>query len=196
MWPNLPHGVGSTLPLRVDLLEAIAKGLGLALAVGMIVGAAVPSIVPAWGPATAAVPLGVIVSVAMLSGADEPIWLGFPVGAAGAMLAAVVSRDVLAGAARRLEAEEPGPSGRGAEQAAGREAAEVERLRAHTRLTDDRAAATASLTGVVVIVAVIVAALSLLVAPISLLVFAALLWLAVARRRRAMRKYEGLRVLR
>ena len=40
------------------------------------------------------------------------------------------------------------------------------------------------------------AALSVFVEPFGLVAFLALLWLASARRRRAQRKYEGLRVLR
>jgi hypothetical protein len=42
----------------------------------------------------------------------------------------------------------------------------------------------------------VLAGLSLLVPPVSLLAVLALVWLAAARRRRAARKYEGLRVLR
>jgi hypothetical protein len=46
------------------------------------------------------------------------------------------------------------------------------------------------------IAALIVAGVSILVPPLALLALLALLWLAAARRRRAQRKYEGLRVLR
>jgi chromate transport protein ChrA len=45
-------------------------------------------------------------------------------------------------------------------------------------------------------VALVVAVLSIFVEPFGLLALLALLWLASARRRRAQRKYEGLRVLR
>jgi uncharacterized paraquat-inducible protein A len=41
-----------------------------------------------------------------------------------------------------------------------------------------------------------VAVFSILLPPVSLAALAALLWLASARRRRAERKHEGLRVLR
>ena len=43
---------------------------------------------------------------------------------------------------------------------------------------------------------VIVAAVSLVLKPFSLLVLVALLWVWISRRRRAERKHEGLRVLR
>lgn len=59
-----------------------------------------------------------------------------------------------------------------------------------------RARGGSSIGLIVAVVALIVAALSVLVEPIGLVAFAALLWLASARRRRAQRKYEGLRVLR
>jgi hypothetical protein len=52
------------------------------------------------------------------------------------------------------------------------------------------------LAGLVALAAVALAGLSLLISPISLLAAVALLWLAASRRRRAQRKYEGLRVLR
>jgi hypothetical protein len=49
---------------------------------------------------------------------------------------------------------------------------------------------------IVAVIALIVAALSVLLEPFGLVALAALLWLASARRRRAQRKYEGLRILR
>jgi Flp pilus assembly protein TadB len=54
-------------------------------------------------------------------------------------------------------------------------------------------------SGVTVIVvgaAVVVAGISLVFEPFSLVVLAALSWVWVSRRRRAERKHEGLRVLR
>jgi hypothetical protein len=48
----------------------------------------------------------------------------------------------------------------------------------------------------VALAAVVVAGLSILLGPLALIVLAGLLWLAIARRRRSQRKYEGLRVLR
>ena len=49
---------------------------------------------------------------------------------------------------------------------------------------------------IVALVAVAMAALCLLVSPIALLALVAVVWLALARRRRSDRKYEGLRILR
>jgi hypothetical protein len=51
-------------------------------------------------------------------------------------------------------------------------------------------------TAIVVLAAVVVAGVSLVLKPFSLLVFVALLWLWFSRRRQAERKHEGLRVLR
>jgi hypothetical protein len=50
--------------------------------------------------------------------------------------------------------------------------------------------------GLVVLLAAALAGLSILLPPVSLLVLLALGWLGLARRRRADRKYEGLRILR
>jgi len=59
-----------------------------------------------------------------------------------------------------------------------------------------RARGSSSIGLIVALAALVVAALSVIVQPFGLVAFAALLWLASARRRRAQRKYEGLRVLR
>jgi hypothetical protein len=59
-----------------------------------------------------------------------------------------------------------------------------------------RARGSSSIGLIVALAALAVAALSVIVQPFGLVAFAALLWLASARRRRAQRKYEGLRVLR
>jgi energy-converting hydrogenase Eha subunit C len=59
-----------------------------------------------------------------------------------------------------------------------------------------RAKGASSIGLLVAAVALIVAVLSVFVEPVGLVAFLALLWLASARRRRAQRKYEGLRVLR
>ncbi len=59
-----------------------------------------------------------------------------------------------------------------------------------------RARGASSIGLIVAVIALVVAALSVLVEPVGLVAFAALLWLASARRRRAQRKHEGLRVLR
>ena len=151
----------------MDLL-AICTGLGLALAAGLVVGVVLPPIMPTWGVIAGAAPLGVIGSVVALTGADEPIWPAIPVGIGGAALAALVSRDVAAGATRRATG--------GAEAITAQPPAGV--------------------TALIVLAAVIVAVLSLLVPPFSLVAASALAWLAISRRGREQRKHEGLRVLR
>jgi hypothetical protein len=151
----------------MDLL-AICTGLGLALAAGLVVGVVLPPIMPTWGAVAGAAPLGVLGCAAALSGADEPFWPAIPVGIAGAALAATVSRDVAAGAARR--------HGEGAEAIAAQPPPGVIAL--------------------IVLAAVVVALLSLFAPPFSLAAAAGLGWLALSRRRREQRKHEGLRVLR
>lgn len=146
---------------------AICQGLGLAIAAGLIIGAVVPPIMPTWGMLAGAAPLGVIACGAALNGEDEALWPALPVGLLGAGLAATVSRDVAAGAARRQ---------RGS--------------------ADAGAQAPTGVTAIVVVSAVVVAALSLVVPPFSLVALLALAWLSLSRRRREERKHEGLRVLR
>ena len=68
---------------------------------GSIIGAVVPPIMPTWGVLAGAAPLGMLACGAALNGADEALWPALPVGLLGAGLAAMVSRDVAAGAARR-----------------------------------------------------------------------------------------------
>lgn len=151
----------------MDLL-AICQGLGLAIAAGLIIGVVVPGVMPAWGAIVGAAPLGVLAAAAALSGEDEALWPALPVGLIGAGLAAAVSRDVASGAARR----------------------ERESLEAVT------AQAPAGLIAIVVFAAIVIAALSVVAPPVSLVALAALAWLWLARRRRGERKHEGLRVLR
>jgi hypothetical protein len=146
---------------------AICQGLGLAIAAGLILGVVFPPIMPTWGAVVGAAPLGVIAAGAALHGADVAVWPALPVGVFGAGLAAVVTRDVAAGATRRQQ------GGLGAEPQA-----------------------TGGVTVIVVIAAAVIAGVSLVLKPFSLLVLAALLWLWASRRRRAERKHEGLRVLR
>jgi len=150
------------------MLLAICQGLGLAIAVGLIVGVVLPPIMPSWGAVVGAAPLGVLAAGAALNGADEALWPALPVGVIGAGLAAVVSRDVAAGAARRQQGE----------------------------VTGADAQASGGVTALVVLAAVVVAAVSLVLKPFSLVVLVALCWLWLSRRRRAERKHEGLRVLR
>ena len=87
----------------------------------------------------------------------------------GAGLAAVVTRDVVSGAVRRQQ---------------GGLAAQPQ------------AQSPGGVTAIVVLAAAVVAGVSLVLKPFSLLVLVALLWLWVSRRRQAERKHEGLRVLR
>jgi hypothetical protein len=150
------------------MLLAICQGLGLAIAVGLIIGVVVPPIMPTWGAIAGAAPLAVLAAGAALNGADEALWPALPVGVIGGGLAAIVSRDIASGAARR--------------QADG--------------TLDANAQAPGGVTAIVVLTAAVVAGVSLVLKPFSLLVLIALTWLWVSRRRRAERKHEGLRVLR
>jgi hypothetical protein len=151
----------------VDAL-AICQGLGLAIAAGLIIGAVVPPIMPTWGVVAGAAPLGIIACGAALNGEDEALWPALPVGLLGAGLAATVSRDVAAGAARRQ----------------------------HGSPADAGVQAPTGVTAIIIVSAVVVAAVSLLAPPFSLVVLLALAWLSLSRRRREERKHEGLRVLR
>jgi hypothetical protein len=152
----------------MDLLLAICQGLGLAIAAGLILGVVFPPIMPSWGAVVGVAPLGVIACGAALQGADQPVWPALPVGVLGAGLAAAVSRDVASGAIRRQRDE----------------------------LTDVQAQTPGGVTVIVVLAAVLVAALSLVAPPVSVVVLLALAWLGLSRRRREERKHEGLRVLR
>jgi len=146
---------------------AICQGLGLAIAAGLILGVVLPPIMPSWGAVVGAAPLGILAAGAALNGADEAVWPAVPVGLLGAGLAAVISRDVAAGAARRQQ------GGLGAD-----------------------AQAASGVTFIVVIAAVAIAAVCLFLQPFSLVVLVALLLVWGSRRRQAERKHEGLRVLR
>jgi hypothetical protein len=147
---------------------AICQGLGLAIAAGLILGVVFPPIMPTWGVVAGAAPIGVLAAGAALNGAGEPVWPAIPVGVIGAGLAAVVARDVASGAIRRQG----------------------------DRLTGADAQAPSGITVIVVVAAVVVAGISLVLEPFSLVVLLALTWLWVSRRRQAERKHEGLRVLR
>jgi hypothetical protein len=147
---------------------AICQGLGLAIAIGLILGVVLPPIMPSWGAVVGAAPLGVLAAGAALNGADEAVWPALPVGIIGAGLAAVVTRDVAAGAIRRET----------------------------DQLTGAEVQAPSGITVIVVVAAVVIAGLSLVFEPISLVVLVALAWLWFSRRQRAQRKHEGLRVLR
>ncbi|MGA9371763.1 MAG: hypothetical protein WBV53_07930 [Solirubrobacterales bacterium] len=151
------------------MLLAILQGLGLAIAVGLIIGVVVPPIMPAWGAVAGAAPLGVLAAGAALNGSGEALWPALPVGLLGAGFAAIVTRDVVAGAVRRQQG---------------------------GLATQPQAQAPGGLAAIVILAAVVIAGVSLVLKPFSLLVLVALLWLWLSRRRQAERKHEGLRVLR
>jgi hypothetical protein len=147
---------------------AICQGLGLAIAAGLILGVVFPPIMPTWGAVVGASPIGVLAAGAALNGADEAVWPALPVGVIGAGLAAVVTRDVAAGAIRRQRDQVTG--------------AEVQ--------------APSGITVIVVLAAIVVAGVSLVIEPFSLVALVGLIVLWMTRRRQADRKHEGLRVLR
>ena len=147
---------------------AICQGLGLAIAAGLILGVVFPPIMPTWGVVVGAAPLGVLAAGAALNGADEALWPALPVGVLGAGLAAIVSRDVAAGAVRRQ----------------------------HDRVSEANVPTPSGVTVIVVLAAVVIAGVSLVLEPFSLVVLVALTFLWISRRRQAERKHEGLRVLR
>src|SRR3954471_11199073 len=140
---------------------AVCQGLGLAIAVGLILGVVLPPIMPGWGVVVGAAPLGVLAAVAALSAADETLWPALPVGVIGAGLAALVARSVAAGAARR----------------------QGDRLEVSYQ-------AVSGVTAIIVLVAVVIAGVSLVLEPFSLVAFVALSALWVSRRRQAERKHE------
>ena len=123
---------------------------------------------PTWGAVVGAAPIGVLAAGAALNGADESVWPALPIGVIGAGLAAVVSRDIASGAIRRQR----------------------------DRVTGADVQSPVGVTVIVVVTAVVVAGISLVFEPFSLVALVALSWVWVSRRRRAERKHEGLRVLR
>jgi hypothetical protein len=147
---------------------AICQGLGLAIAAGLILGVVLPPIMPTWGAVAGAAPIGVLAAGAALNGADEAVWPALPVGVFGAGFAAVVTRDVASGAIRRQT----------------------------DRITGPDVQTPSGITVLVVLAAVVIAGVSLVLEPVSLVVLLALSWLWISRRRQAERKHEGLRVLR
>jgi hypothetical protein len=139
---------------------AACEGGGLALAAGILAGA------PGRGGSSGAVLEligavvgGILFGIALDSGGHEQ-WPGYFAGAAVALVACTIARQVVAGASAR--------EGAGA----------------------------GAIAIIVALFALAVAGLSLVIPPISIVALAALLALWVSRRRRAGRKYEGLRVLR
>jgi hypothetical protein len=103
--------------------------------------------------------LGALLFAASLDEAGESPWPGLAAGAACALLAVVVSRQVFAGASRRSDG-------------------------------------SAGLEAYFDAAAIVLAAVAIFLSPVSLVALAGLAWLALARRSRQARKYEGLRILR
>ena len=147
---------------------ALCQALGLALAAGIVIGAATPAVMPAWGVVAGSAPRGILIAGASLDADKADIWPAFPLGILGAAFAGIVTADVTAGAARRAQ---------------------------RTGEVDD-AQPPAGVVGYAVLAALVLAVLSVIVPPVSLLALAALIWLWASRRRRAQQKHEGLRVLR
>jgi hypothetical protein len=92
----------------VDFFGAICQGLGFATAVGIVIGAAVPQTVSRLVVLAVALPLGVLVCAAALDGADEIVWPAIPAGGLAALIGALASSGIVAGASRRPEASPPG----------------------------------------------------------------------------------------
>ena len=139
---------------------AACQGAGLALAAGILAGAPGRSGAVGAGLQALAAVVGALLFALSLSDSHHTAWPGYVAGAALALFAFMVARDVAAGAAGRA------------------------------------GAAVAAISGFIVIFALVLAALSLVIEPIAIAALVALVVLAVARWRRAGRKYEGLRVLR
>ena len=195
------------LPLGVDLFLAICQGLGLALATGAG-GLLVPLLVAVLARAELGMKLdgsgwefvGEIWFIALLFALNVLAFLARGREAARTpMLAALVALGAVLFAASLAEqgyAAWPGLiAGALAALLAARLAAEVLAGAAHRAGEEG----TVDADGLVLLAAgagMVLAVLSLLVPPVSLLALAALLALGASRRRRADRKHEGLRVLR
>jgi hypothetical protein len=155
----------------MDLFLAACQGIGLALAAGCVAGAIAGAVAARGG---AGAPAGVLALLAALG---------------------VVAGAILFGAALSSE-DHPAWPGWAAGALVSLLAFAV--TSAVVRGAAARAGGAPGGTQVfyVLIAAAILAGLSLLVSPVALVALVAVGWLAVARRRRAGRKYEGLRVLR
>jgi hypothetical protein len=139
---------------------AACQGAGLALAAGIL--AAAPgrpgmlgSVLEFAGAIAGALLFGI-----SLHDNSHTAWPGYLAGAALALFAFMVAREVVAGAASR-----PGSSA-------------------------------VAVGGLVAVAALVLAGVTLLVEPLAIAALVAIVGLGLARRRRAGRKYEGLRVLR
>jgi hypothetical protein len=146
---------------------AICQGLGLALAAGLMVGVVLPPIMPGWGVVAGAAPLAVLAAILALNGAGEPVWPAIPIGIVAGGFAALVTRDIASGAARRQAGE-----------------------------SQVAASAPPGVMAIVVAAAVVLALASLFVPPVALVAAVALIWIWINRRQQDERKHEGLRVLR
>lgn len=147
---------------------ALCQALGLALASGLLVGVVLPPVMPPWGVLAAAAPLAVIGAGLALNGEGEAVWPALPIGVLAGGLAALVSRDVAAGASRR--------AAQGADPSA--------------------AGPSAGVVAIVAVAAVALALAGLFAPPLALVAAVGLAWLWLGRRRAAEQKHEGLRVLR
>lgn len=122
-----------------------------------------------WPQVAVLAAIGAVVFAASLAEEGGAAWPGLILGAAATAFAALVAWSVLGGAIRRAEGSEPG--------------------------SRDADAANMMIISFAA-VGIALAAASLFLPPVSLVALAALAWLALARRRRAGEKYEGLRILR
>jgi hypothetical protein len=122
-----------------------------------------------WPQVAVLAAIGAVVFAASIAEEGEAAWPGLVFGALATAFAATVAWSVLAGAVRRAAGNEPGSK---------------EADAANFLLIAFAAAG------------IVVAAVSLFLPPVSLLALAAVVWLAVSRRRHADEKYEGLRILR
>jgi hypothetical protein len=113
--------------------------------------------------------IGAVVFAASMAEDSHVAWPGLILGAAATAFAATVAFGVLDGAIARAEGNEPGSK---------------------------EADAANFLIISFAVAGIVLAAVSLFVPPVSLLALAAIIWLALGRRRRADEKYEGLRILR
>jgi hypothetical protein len=151
----------------MDVFLSICQGIGLALAAGTLAGS--PGRGGALGAALLALAVagGAALFALTLDADDYSALPGIAAGAVVAPLGFVVARAVAAGAGERA--------------ASG---------------TDGAEGSAAAIGVTIAIAALAIAALATLISPVSLLFLAAFAWLALGRRRRDRRKYEGLRVLR
>ena len=161
----------TSLPRAVDFFLAACHGFGLALAAGTVTGA-------------------IAGAVASRDGTGPPAWL----------LAAVAGVGIVAGAilfGMSLSAEDH-PAWPGWLVGALTALLSFSVISGVVRGAATRMQGASATTQVVyvTIAAAVLAGLSVLLPPVGLVALAAIGWLAVARRRRATRKHEGLRVLR